>query len=69
MDPTENIPLNEAAAKYDNYMEETTGEMQGVTDEETAKEAWLHAVMFSESKSSRIQAKWVAEELGWLDDE
>lgn len=73
INPLNNISLLSAVEVYDDYMQEMEGRGEGVTDEETAKEAWMFAIEETDSDSfydefAHKEALLVAEKLGWVND-
>lgn len=68
VDPLSNDVALEVVTEYDNYMEDVEGVIAGVTEEQKARHAWL-ASMDNLSGAALREAKYIAEELGWLNDD
>jgi hypothetical protein len=68
VDPLMNDVAMEAVVAYDNHMEDVEGKPVGVTDEQKARNAWL-ASMDHLSGGALREAKYIAEELNWLNDD
>jgi len=78
-DPITNETLLSVAEQYDDEIQTDVGISHGVVDESKAKEAWLNVIehygdfddeeMHPTYREEREEARKIAAELGWLDDE
>jgi hypothetical protein len=73
--PSDQAPLHGPIAHYDGYVQDVEGKTCGVTNEETAKEAWFHAIMVAVDQYHRKEyvdldvaerGVEIAKDLGWI---